>query len=74
MADKKITEKQKKLLKAIRKYINEHGYSPTIRELCAILKLRSTSTVHGYLQRLESGGYITRLDKGPRTIRVTKTI
>ena len=34
-------------------YISEHiadvGYPPTVREICAELGIRSTSTVHRYL-------------------------
>ncbi|NOR22110.1 MAG: repressor LexA, partial [Candidatus Aminicenantes bacterium] len=34
---KKLTERQKKVLKAIEEFILEHGYSPTIRQLGEIL-------------------------------------
>lgn len=70
MTTKKLTEKQKKILSVIEMYINDYRYSPTIRELCMLLDVKSTSTIHGHIERLESNGYITRVNGGPRTIRV----
>ncbi len=40
--------------------INEKGYPPTVRDICAALGIRSTSSVHIYLERLEHKGYLKR--------------
>lgn len=70
MTTKKLTEKQKNILNIIEMYINDYGYSPTIRELCNLADLKSTSTIQGYLDNLERNGYITKMNGGSRTIRV----
>ena len=36
------------------------GISPSVREIGEAVGLRSSSTVHGHLRRLESKGYIRR--------------
>lgn len=55
-------------------YINEHlsdfGYPPTVREICAELGIRSTSTVHRYLKELEAEGRITMGENQNRAITV----
>ena len=55
-------------------YISEHisvfGYPPTVREICAELDIRSTSTVHRYLKELEAEGRITMGENQNRAITV----
>lgn len=55
-----LTKKQIRVLNAINEYIQKEQISPTVRELCDILGLSSTSTAHRYLNRIEEKGYITR--------------
>lgn len=43
----------------ITEFINDKGYPPTVREICAELGIRSTSTVHRYLKELEAEGRIS---------------
>jgi len=65
-----MTERQKDIYDGIVEYQKEHGFSPTVRELCRICGLASTSSVHSHLKALEDKGYITRLEDSPRTIVV----
>lgn len=67
-----LTKKQTSVFNVIRNYIIEQGISPTLRELCDITGIKSTSTVHGYLDRLQIKGYITRHASSPRSIGVIK--
>ena len=41
----KLTKKQEEVLTVIKKYIAEHGYSPSVREICELMDLSSTATV-----------------------------
>ena len=66
----KATEKQMRVLNFVNDEINKNGYAPTVREICQALDLKSTSTVHGYLARLEKKGLIQKNALKPRTIRV----
>lgn len=60
--------------KAIYRYISQRiddGYPPTIREICRELGIRSTSTVHRYINRLAEEGYLEKMDNQNRAIRLT---
>ncbi|NLM49518.1 MAG: transcriptional repressor LexA [Clostridiaceae bacterium] len=63
-------KKQQEILDSINKQINEKGYPPTVREICAAVGLKSPSTVHGYLQRLEKKGLLEKIPSKTRAIRV----
>ncbi|WP_461039740.1 LexA family protein, partial [Tepidimicrobium xylanilyticum] len=58
-----LNEKESKLFDAIVKYIYENGFSPSIREIGKLTGIKSTSTVHRYLSKLEEKGYIERKEK-----------
>ena len=64
------TDKQLRVLNFVNEQIKKEGYAPTVREICKALDLKSTSTVHGYLARLEKKGLIQKNALKPRTIRV----
>mgnify|MGYP003293127633 CR=1 FL=1 len=66
----KATDKQLRVLNFVNEQIQKDGYAPTVREICKALDLKSTSTVHGYLARLEKKGLIQKNALKPRTIRV----
>ena len=53
-------------------HIKEHGYPPTVREICAELSIRSTSTVHRYLKELVSEGRIEMAENQNRAITLTE--
>lgn len=66
-------KKQEQLEKQIFDYINERiseGVPPSIREICADLGIRSTSTVHRYLKILEDKGVLERDQNLNRAIRL----
>lgn len=46
---------------------------PTVREICEATGIRSTSTVHSALSRLENEGYIVRDARSSRSIRLAGT-
>lgn len=57
---KELTPRQKDILDAIKKFIAKEGYTPTVRELCEMLGLRSPATSHFHLNQLEKKGYIKK--------------
>jgi repressor LexA len=65
-----LSKKQLEVLSFIKKEIYKKGYPPSVREICDAVKLKSTSTVHGHLERLERKGYIRRDPTKPRAIEV----
>lgn len=55
---KPITDRQKKVLKFISKFINEKHFPPSYREMVDGLDLASTNAVSGHLMALEHKGYL----------------
>lgn len=67
---KKITEKQQQILEFLNKQVEEKGYPPSVREICNAVGLKSTSTVHAYLEKLEKKGMIQKDPTKPRALKV----
>ena len=61
-------ESQEKIYAYIKKVVRDKGYPPSVREICEATGLRSTSTVHAHLKRLEKRGMISRDSMKPRAI------
>ena len=72
MARRPHGDTQQRILDYIEKYIEVNGYSPSVREIGQAVDLKSTSTVHGHLNRLEKKGLLHREAMKPRTIDVTR--
>ncbi len=70
MAYGKITAKQTEILEYIKQEILHKGYPPAVREICAAVHLKSTSSVHSHLETLEKNGYIRRDPTKPRAIEI----
>ena len=66
----KLSQKQFEILEYMKKAVREKGYPPSVREICDAVGLKSTSTVHGHLERLERKGYIRRDPAKPRAIEI----
>lgn len=65
-----LNEKQLLVLEFIKEQLMAKGYPPSVREICSAVNIKSTSTVHGYLNKLEALGYIRRDPTKPRAIEV----
>lgn len=70
MPNSELTSKQSEILNFIKKEISLKGYPPSVREICSAVGLKSTSTVHGHLERLEKRGFIRRDPTKPRAIEI----
>jgi repressor LexA len=69
---KAITVDHEALLEAIIQYIKENDYPPSVRELCRILNIKSSQTMHKHLDLLRAQGLVAWQDKQPRTLRVVQ--
>lgn len=65
-----LSNKQLEILNYMKSEINKKGYPPSVREICKAVGLRSTSTVHGHLSKIEKKGYIRRDPTKPRAIEI----
>ena len=69
---RKHGETQNMIMEFITSQIKENGYPPSVREICKAVGLKSTSTVHGHLKRLEKQGLLKRDSMKPRAMAVTQ--
>lgn len=65
---KKISAKQQEILNFIEVYTKDHGYPPSVREICAAVSLRSPSTVHAHLKTLNERGVIVKDNRKTRAL------
>ena len=67
---KKLSNPQQQIYDYILSYSAEHGYPPSVREMCEAVGLRSTATVHAHLKNLEQRGLIVRDPAKQRSIQI----
>ena len=70
MAESK--DKQSEIYEFLKIYTESKGYPPSVREICEAVSLKSTSTVHGHLKRLEKKGLIKRDPSKPRALEIAE--
>lgn len=68
----KLTTGQTRVYNTIKKYIEENGFSPTIREIGEIDGTTSPGTPLFHVKALKEKGYIDYKDGKGRTIRILK--
>lgn len=67
-----LTDRQREILAWVDGYIRDHGFSPTIRELCRAFGFKSPNGAVSHLTPLRKKGALTWIDGSPRTLRVTE--
>jgi len=67
-----LTNKQQKVLNAVRDYQHEYGYPPTVRELADIFGQTSTAGIHKMLQVLKEKGHLTKNDRKSRSLGIVE--
>lgn len=65
-----LNEKEELILRHLITYCSEHGYPPSIREICTNTGIKSTSTVQRYYGFLEEKGYIKRSSFRKRCLEI----
>ena len=67
-----LTRKQAEIYEFILQYSREHGYPPSVREISTAVHLKSPSTAHFHLKKLEAEGYIQKADGKTRAITLPR--
>ena len=67
---KNFDEKQQELIKFIYEFTKQHGYTPSVREMCNKMNFASTSTIFYYLNKCEEQGIIRRAKGKNRAIEL----
>ena len=65
-----MNDKEKRVFEYIKERMEE-GFAPSIREICADLGIRSTSTAARYVNTLVSEGYLEKVDGCNRAIKIS---
>jgi len=65
-----LTTRQKEVLNLLYGFIDEKGYQPSIREIANELNVKSTNSIWKILLALEKKGYIEKIDKKNRSIKL----
>ena len=73
MSENTLNAQEQRVLEYIKKQIKDTGYPPSVREICAALGFKSTSSAHQYIWRLAEKGYIDKGDLKTRAIKVVGT-
>lgn len=62
-----------KIMDYIRRFTEENGYTPSVREIGAHCGIKSTATVHSYIERLQERGYLNKVDNKKRAVSIGKS-
>lgn len=65
-----LNKRQQDILRFIKDCLIKYGYPPSVREIGKAVGLKSSSTVHGHLSKLEQFGFIRRDPTKPRAIDI----
>src|SRR5438128_2117347 len=65
-----LTDRQREIYDYVTRYVDDHGYPPTVREIGEAVGLASPSTVHAHLANLERAGLIKRDPTKPRALEL----
>ncbi|MDE6758573.1 MAG: transcriptional repressor LexA [Clostridia bacterium] len=68
----KTVEKCSRTLDFIKKFVDENGYPPTVREICSQVGFKSTASAKYYLDKLEEQGAIRKGDNKNRAIEIVE--
>ena len=56
----------------IRKFSEENGYTPSVREIGKECGIKSTATVHSYIEKLQTKGYLNKTENKKRAVTIGK--
>ena len=62
-----------KVMDYIRSFSEENGYTPSVREIGAYCGIKSTATVHSYIERLQEKGYLNKAENKKRAVTLGKS-
>ena len=66
-------EKLTKVMDYIRKFSEENGYTPSVREICQQCGIKSTATVHSYIAKLQDRGFLSKTDNKKRSVSIGRS-
>ncbi|MDR0424989.1 MAG: transcriptional repressor LexA [Clostridiales Family XIII bacterium] len=67
-----LKKRERQILDYMKSELKKKGYPPTVREICAAIDIKSTSTAHNDLAQLERKGYIRKDPLKTRAMMLTE--
>ncbi len=67
-----LYRRERELLNYLIQYQEQHGYSPTLREMADAMGRNSVSTMHALIRTLVEKGYLQKVEGNSRTLKVLK--
>ena len=71
-----MSEKSRNKMQAVLNFINEYnaeyGYSPTVREICTKLDIKSTASAYYYMEKLNEEGLLSKSPNKNRAVNFRK--
>ena len=67
-----LSPKQAEIYDYILRFTKAQGYAPSVREISTAVNLKSPSTVHFHMKKLEAEGYIQKADGKTRAISLPR--
>lgn len=67
-----LTPRQREILNFVYSETKKKGYPPSVREIGEAVGLKSSSTVHAHLEKLQALGYLRRDSTKPRALEILK--
>lgn len=71
---KKTEEKIKKIYEYVSDYTQTNNYPPSIREICASMGFKSTSTAQYYLEKMKNSGIIDKTNNKKRALKLSNEV
>ncbi|MCL1819519.1 MAG: transcriptional repressor LexA [Oscillospiraceae bacterium] len=65
-----LHRKQVEIHKFLIEFTEQNGYPPSVREICSAVNLKSPSTVHSHLRKIEAAGLISIDNHKTRAIKI----
>ncbi|OGO90711.1 MAG: repressor LexA [Clostridiales bacterium GWF2_38_85] len=67
---RELSNLEESIYRYIQENIEREGFAPSIRDICAAVGIKSTSTVHSYIDKLVTKGYLSKADGKSRAIKL----
>ena len=67
-----LYRRERELITYIMQFQEQHGYSPTLREMADAMGRNSVSTIHALIRSMVEKGYIQKVEGNNRTLKVLK--
>lgn len=63
-----LTKRQTEILKFVRRFISDHDYAPSYREIAAYFGLKSTATIAEHIESLKRKGHLSSEERSARSL------